>query len=754
MKITSFEKLQQFFSEDEKRKDSRVVRFINIETLDLWCKVKNLLASKCANCIQMSEFCSDEDLTPNMNRLLKSLREIRMDTLLVPLSEHLRINRNPNALSQIANLEFNNLYASNVRLYILIYRMGSELADLIKLDPRLATCVVSLETDAMEDNYSLIILPKKLSMQIKGNNIDGYKKYLAYWESNPNMPIILHTNNAVYYRDYAFADNVKVIDSAYEILRHLKIIDENVDKSWGEDWSWLQLLSKVDHGISLLDICSKYLSIKEFDAGALISNWDNQDDFGKWLIWLWLKLKATTPYMGQAIRNCRNFHSLISAISNEIFNINANIAEYADIYAERKYYLLALKIAVLPSSFWDKYLKIDINERWFRLTDCTEHEREDILRLIPALGEDRKKKDFLKISYSQLYNYLSVYIFDEQRITEYFSKYKEQKLNNRFTPEFVSEVKEIALLKGIWWKVGIKSRNEIINNYYAKNTRIIWVDALGAEYLGLIQALLAQNYPGCQSFITAGYSIIPTITDLNKDFVAERQFEYVKDLDNLVHNGEYPGCIAEEINVVCQQIRSAISSLDAFERVIITSDHGATRGSILAKGESVKAFGGASVERDGRYCIDKSNKYEIVHDACIDIDEYHVFADYDRFSIQGSAKNENHGGASLEEVIVPVVILSRAPLQDKVTIELLTPQPRMLMGKVKVKFRVNKVFDKISAAVGDKKYDCIKQDDAWCFEAECDQSSEYTAHISAKASVGSFKYKVNKGRSDNKNFDL
>jgi hypothetical protein len=318
----------------------------------------------------------------------------------------------------------------------------------------------------------------------------------------------------------------------------------------------------------------------------------------------------------------------------------------------------------------------------------------------------------------------------------------------------VNEVKEIASLKGIWWQVGIKSRNEIVENYYTDNTRIIWVDALSAEFLGLIQAVLNEDYPGCQTVITVGYSIIPTITELNKDFVIERQFEYVKDLDNLVHNGQFPGYIAKEIDVISQQIRFAISSLDIFERVIITSDHGATRGAVLAKGESVKVFEGGSVERDGRYCIDKINKYETAYHACIDVNEYHAFANYDRFSIQGSARNENHGGASLEEVMVPVVILSRAPLQEKLDIELLTPQPRMLSGKVMIKFRVNKDFDKIIAFVGNRKYDCIKQGDCWSFESECDQRLEYTVRIVSKTSLGTFEYKVNKGRTDNKNFDI
>ena len=36
--------------------------------------------------------------------------------------------------------------------------------------------------------------------------------------------------------------------------------------------------------------------------------------------------------------------------------------------------------------------------------------------------------------------------------------------------------------------------------------------------------------------------------------------------------------------------------------------------------------------------------------------------DYDRFSISGGVKGEIHGGASLEEVLVLVIELSKSPL--------------------------------------------------------------------------------------------
>jgi hypothetical protein len=754
VKLTSFEKLEQALSNDEEHKDTRIVRFINVESLDLWCKVKNLLVSRCEHCVQMSDYCSNEDLTPNTNRVLRELRQMSASTLLVPLSEHLRINKNSDILGQLANIQFKNISESYSRLYVLMYRMSSALNELAKLDMRFEDRVYFLQTGVTDDNYSLIILPRDLQIDLKGNNIDGYKRYLAYWESNPNMPIILHTNNASYYSQYAFADNVKVIDSAYEILRHLRIINEDVDRSWGDDWCWLRLLSQASSGKSLLDAFSTHLHVKEFDPKELLSQWDNEDDFGKWLTWLWLKLEGRTPYLHRVFERFPNYHHLLTSVVNVLFDIDPKDKEYETLYRERRDYLLAMKTSGLPSNFWEKYSTTDENEKLFRLTDCTEREREEIIRLFPRVSEDEKKRNFLKLAYSGLNSYLEDYPFDEKRITDYFSKYKRQKLSNAFTDEFTDEVKEIAALRGIWWSLGIQSRNQIVENYYTSNSKIIWIDALGVEFLGLIRAILNADHPGCQHTINLGHCAIPTITELNKDFVSNRQFDYIRDLDELVHKGQFPGYISQQIEVVSRQIRAAVSNLDSFDRVIITSDHGATRGAVVAKGASLKTIEGSTVERNGRFCVDHTHKYEDTFTGCIDINEYHVLGNYDRFSVPGAAKNENHGGASLEEVLVPIVVLSRAPLEEKMAIELLTPEPRMRSGRVSIRFKINKPFDKLSAFVGSKIYDCSKQEDCWCFEAECDQGLEYNVRVVGKSSVGTFRFKVNKGRTDNKDFDL
>ncbi|MEK7398310.1 MAG: BREX-4 system phosphatase PglZ, partial [Candidatus Poribacteria bacterium] len=301
----------------------------------------------------------------------------------------------------------------------------------------------------------------------------------------------------------------------------------------------------------------------------------------------------------------------------------------------------------------------------------------------------------------------------------------------------------------------LKPRNSYINDAYIDNAFIYWVDALGVEYLGLIQTLLDDKYKGIYYEINIGYAEIPTVTEFNKDFVAGRKYDVTRTLDDLKHKGKYPDCIEEELRLVENAVKAAIQKLDMFDRVIITSDHGASRGAILHKGQAYKSDDIAKVERFGRYCIQADTQYENRYAGCIDKDEYHIFASYDRFSISGNEKSEIHGGATLEEVLVPIIVLSKTSLEQKAIITPISTEIKPKAGELpRVMFKVDKQFEELFAMVGTKRYICRRETDYWYFEPEVSRQERYVAKISSKGNIGEFEYKIVKGRTDNKKFDI
>ena len=113
-----------------------------------------------------------------------------------------------------------------------------------------------------------------------------------------------------------------------------------------------------------------------------------------------------------------------------------------------------------------------------------------------------------------------------------------------------------------------------------KVNRIIWIDALGAEWLPLLVNLI-QNELGFfveKKFIARAY--LPTITDCNRfeDEPYTRDLVHIRDFDKDVHSPEpykYPDSIIKEIETI-KKILQRNLSLSRNERVAIVSDHGST----------------------------------------------------------------------------------------------------------------------------------------------------------------------------------
>jgi len=751
MLVESFSKFVKYVADDAKQKNRKIIRFINVESLDLWVRIKNHLIEKCPKCVMLSKYCAKNDLIPNIDLLLKDLKNIDCNTILLPLSEYVRINNDATQyiISKIMSLEFvNDVQDDNIRLYVPVYKMKVSLSEFIKADDRLQENIIFLE-QASDDDYSLTIISKDIDIKIKGNNITGLQKYFKYWEDKPNKPIILHTDNAKYYKNSIFTDNVKVLVNAFDIIKYHNLVNKSIYEEWGQDWQWKQLLTILKDVENIEPIFEKVFKIDKYNPVLLLSKWRDLTDFEKWLVWLWTKLDVKEGYLFNVIKSSASCSDFISFLIERILEMDYKDKNYKKLFAQRKEMLKSLNLEKLSPNFWGKYNNLSDEEKLYRLTDSTTGEKNEFISVLSKIGISARSKEVVKEAYPDLYAYLNDFVFVDNTLTQYFSKYKAFKLKNIFSKEFVSEVTAIAAQKGTWWNM--KTRSNLVSENYDDKTLIFWVDCLSVDSLGFIQAILKNKYRSIFASFDIGYVSLPTITEVNKDFLTNRKYKEYRDLDELKHKGEYPEYIANEIDMILDIIKKAIAELENYDKVIITSDHGSSRGAVLNKDVTYKAKDTAQVKRLGRYCEDK-HKYENEIASCIDDGDYHIFASYEHFSTSGYIKGEIHGGATLEEVLVPVVILSKTRIEEKVNIELLTNELKQQDGVVK--FRVNKTFDVLYAVVDLKRYKCYQEGDHWCFRPDFDKKEEYTANITSKGNIGEINYKVIKGRVDNKNFDI
>ena len=274
-----------------------------------------------------------------------------------------------------------------------------------------------------------------------------------------------------------------------------------------------------------------------------------------------------------------------------------------------------------------------------------------------------------------------------KEIRDYLDAYRVAKRTNKISEDFIAHACDNSAL-------------EVLNNQKTRSAQLAeWrddsssllliIDALGAEYLPFL----------CRRLKVAGFSVmrseiarcnLPTDTARNnlneEEWSSKDRCRKINDLDEALHNTPSPdvGSIARAIvdnlylieERVIKNVREVLDK--GFSRVIVTSDHGATRLATLAwqthqelvhtvSTEEMVAAGLNSASWRMANCnkdAKDSNLWSFSSDR--------VFASirgYNRFSQPGSIGFESHGGATLEERAVPILVVTQGTSADEVSVE-------------------------------------------------------------------------------------
>lgn len=298
----------------------------------------------------------------------------------------------------------------------------------------------------------------------------------------------------------------------------------------------------------------------------------------------------------------------------------------------------------------------------------TEIEKIEILRRVsesdltiglpPAWGE----------LYPTLADYLSNgFDYGDAELNAYFSEYRKYKITNKVTAEFVERAYNAMLPSALG------SRDSILQKWCKDDgTALLIVDGMGAEYYPLILAMAKRKGINVESHMIAAVRL-PTSTEFNPiDWDAGRLLPKINGIDNIVHNGAamHESCppsrnIVASLGVFTEIFNHVAKALTSFERVIVTADHGSSRLAVLAHNDGLnKTLPWNGEPQDWRYAISMSGmkrppELESYYNAERNI-TYWVVRGYNRLPKKGPKLNELHGGATLEERLVPIIVFSRA----------------------------------------------------------------------------------------------
>ena len=334
--------------------------------------------------------------------------------------------------------------------------------------------------------------------------------------------------------------------------------------------------------------------------------------------------------------------------------LDADEKFFEEFYGRRK-----AAVKNISAQYLSEYLERleDFPDALKYLTDSTAEERRAMIKFVqgkPAIPNAFKK------NFPAMSDYLSDFDFGDEEVTEYFRRYKKIKLCNVDDANFKNHVRELALTRPY---NRFETRQKFLD---AANptAKLYWSDALGVEFLSYIEARASRL--GLFAAIKIARAELPSLTSQNKNFYEEwagDKFEKNSKLDELKHSPEKfsadgkcsaPIYIDEELAIIDEvlaEIKNSLANHHA-EKIILTSDHGASRLAVMFGRENKFKMNSVG-EHGGRCC--PINSLDAKPPCATEENGYWVLASYDRFSGGRIDSMEVHGGATLEEVLVPVI---------------------------------------------------------------------------------------------------
>lgn len=607
---------------------------------------------------RISDFCPKDDKFPDIDDVIDYFRTLDTDYrqnkhVLIGLGEYLALRGSAFAEKILRRLDKTTLGTARV---VLLLRCVTQQVNALQMDDNR---IVEQNRLYIEENAVSSVTVTCTSYFSQKDVAIGVKKLLHDLEDGLSRNI--HAISALDFSQSLVP--VSYIKTPFEAIQHV-IPGVELTDSMGTTAQWEQFYQELLRCNGSLDkLFSRYDCADDFEediyekcAGL---------EFKNWVFYISLKQnydRIQNDYLAYVVANTDCYEDLRINLLTGIVHIPRSDGRFHNLYTERKKLVKGFPESEIAAFIREN--QIDPMESIYRYTDNTKMEREAIISWVAQHGYIAE----IEIIYPALAQYLGEYVFDcgglSDELTKYFKQYRLMKVTNQITPEFLVQVEQNAQKLPY---THLETRDSaILRIPDKKDAFLYWIDALGVEYLSYI-AILAKK-KGLSIHVDIAYVELPTITSINKGFFekwAGSKKEKEPRLDEIKHKeeggyfyrpGQAPVHLASELEVIRKSIDRAATELamHTCKTFVIASDHGASRLAVIHHQEE-KYDTDTKGEHSGRCCKEFADA-DLPQAICEN--GYLVLADYGRFKNSRAANVEVHGGASLEEVIVPIITLS------------------------------------------------------------------------------------------------
>lgn len=618
------------------------------------------------------------------------------------------------SLTELENPESNQ----KRRIYIPCFALYSQIKKTInKFHRRIDTYNPLLNETDVEDLPRIYFIDEGLNANYHTNEVENSAEWFGMWR-NPDIdttiPIVCSSKTLAYFYSLASPDNVyniQRIKTYQDILRNMYFI-ENLREYKKEPAKFYgKIISLIENRKEkkLSDIILAEVNAQSINTGNIYNLWKTGDTFNRWLIQNYILIESDeNSYLYSVMNQLEDlsekefvekvYESILEkktpSLSSERRRIIESIhrTEKDITFTKRMIaYYENYIMSIINQKITDEVKQIDLTkdndlllekstvlsevigqELAPYLTCYSRYERQLIIWLYRAkLLTETQIKNF----YPALMHYLDDGESEADphdyaaKMDDYFGSYRKMRL-----AQLEGKLYDEALINWnkdentffSWYLDGKIEYPEIYLKSRGLHGNTYILDGVGAEFLNFIVKVLEKKGVVITSK-AYGKCHLPSITSVAKNYYTMEN-EWLSDYDTHVIHGEtyYHVQNIEKSLSVIEDMLDRIISMEEDGDFAITADHGSSVGHKLNKKE--KKYDFEKSEHDGR-CLLNHEKGSIQHTT-----DYIVYDDesgeewviaLNQQSLYNNSKYTVHGGATLEEVLVPIIIAHKGKVTAK-----------------------------------------------------------------------------------------
>lgn len=639
---------------------------------DFQCLVKRMQLDGNKTCVFVHDYCGKG--LPQIDALFRDVKK-KGCFVVIGLSSYVMLLGKKRAEELMARLQELSVAG---HVIVLLSHMKEIRLSRMQQDQHLSYRVLLLEGDPTPLPSIYLASPEENSFgQLVLPNIQALLEKLEQYD-----PVGGETSFAVRtsLHKEVFSESMYSIRSSKgiykELLRAFPVLKGDLEESWGTKEDWERFAQEWKECLSWGALAEKHFGIDAHFSAILEREYEQADTYETWLYWLLLKVQGASEnaYLSYALGKSRHWRDLWEHIFLSLSSLSFQMREFEKYCEGRKRLLEGQTIpATWVSEYQDAIAQKGRDAIWY-LFAGTAWEKKMLFQCLADYDYTKEEvMGVLKTHFPDLFAYMKSFTFTMHQkvperlvplLTKYFDDYKWQKLMNHLTPDFKAQVNTLAEHR-VYNQFPVRSL--ALSQMKKENTMMYFVDALGVEYLSYISEK-CKTY-GLLLSIQVVHGELPSITSQNTEFMNPGVIN-IKDLDEKKHESQtynyekqkIPLHLVAELKAidgVLQTIRDGLL-MKEMKSAIIISDHGATRLAVLNDEEYGAEFivGESKGQHSGRCC-------QVEEDPGIPFAAYEngyaVLANYMRFKGSRKADVEVHGGATLEETLVPLLQISLKP---------------------------------------------------------------------------------------------